>query len=254
MEYYETLGVVKTATSEEIKKSYRQKALLYHPDKNQGNKEAEEKFRKLVEAYEVLSDASKRNEYDVKGYVGRRPASPPPPPPRPKAKEKPDPGKHKPYNPEEKKPYAPSQEDLNKIQCSFFGNGTTGRNVQTHLFLTPQEMREGCAKNIVIKKQGECRRCIGDGSTHIICRRCNGKGTDTYGLNCIACDHFGYTIQKCPFCLGQGVHGMGFNQVHVIVPSGVQSGHAITLLGEGETAPRKLPGFLRVIVLQKEGT
>lgn len=244
MEYYETLGVERTATPEEIKKSYRQKALQYHPDKNPGNKEAEEQFKKVAEAYEVLSDTSKRNEYDVKGYVGRRPATPPP---RPKEKPKAKP------EPEKKKPYAPSQEDLDKVQCSYFGNGTTGRNVQTHIFLTPDEMKTGCAKNIIIKKQGMCNRCVGDGSTHSVCRKCNGKGTDTYGLNCYACDRYGFLIQKCPVCSGQGVAGMGFNQVHVVVPPGVKSGHAITLLGEGEIAPLKLPGFLRVIVLEKQG-
>lgn len=78
MDYYDTLGVARTATSDEIKKAYRQLALKYHPDKNPGDKEAEEKFKKAAEAYEVLSDPSKRNEFDVKGYVGRRRPDTPP--------------------------------------------------------------------------------------------------------------------------------------------------------------------------------
>ena len=68
-DYYEVLGVAKSASDEEIKKAYRKKAIQYHPDKNQGNKEAEEKFKEAAEAYEVLSDAQKRQRYDQFGHV-----------------------------------------------------------------------------------------------------------------------------------------------------------------------------------------
>ena len=69
-DYYEVLGVAKNATAEEIKKAYRKKAIQYHPDKNPGNKEAEEKFKEAAEAYEVLSDADKRARYDQFGHAG----------------------------------------------------------------------------------------------------------------------------------------------------------------------------------------
>ena len=73
MDYYNTLGVARNATAEEIKSAYRKLAMLYHPDRNPGDKAAETKFKDANNAYEILSDVSKRSEYDIKGFVGRRP-------------------------------------------------------------------------------------------------------------------------------------------------------------------------------------
>jgi len=157
MDYYERLGVSRTATEEEIKKAYRTLAKQYHPDRNPGDKAAEETFKKVQEAYDTLSDFQKRAIYN-----GRMPPPPKPKQPKPKTED--------PIKEVAKEEWSwftgeeinqpPSQAQLDAIQCSFFGGDTTGRNILTHLFLTKDDMQSGGHAVVKIKKRELCKKCI----------------------------------------------------------------------------------------------
>lgn len=249
MDYYERLGVARNATLEEIKKAYRRLARQYHPDRNIGDKEAEETFKRVSEAYEILSDASKKAEYDAKGYVGRRPPNPPKPPaakpepPKPKTKE--DFERERTW--EERKKF-PHKEDLDAINCTFWGGGGTGRNILVQMKLTPAEMKAGGSKFVAIKKRTLCDRCIGDGKAPSPCPVCHGSRPDV-GY-CQKCDGMGALYALCPVCKGEGVFRWIIEDVRVTFSPHIQPGHQINVLGHGEHAPFKPPGNVRVVVVQ----
>jgi len=233
-DYYETLGVGKNASEEEIKRAYRRMAMKYHPDKNPGNKEAEAKFKDCAEAYEVLSDAEKRRRYDQFGHEGLRGA-----------------GMH----------------DFSRMNVEdifsmfgfddFFGDifGTRGRrgragaargyDLETGVELTLNDIAHGIEKTIEFTRQDRCPDCGGSGSAKGAkpgrCTTCGGSGQIARGGG------FFQMVSTCPQCRGTGqiitnpcqkCRGSGRvprkRTVSVKIPPGVHEGQAIRVAGEGE--------------------
>lgn len=248
MGHYETMGVPKNADSDQIKKAYRKLARDYHPDRNPGDPQAVHKFKEVQAAYEVLSNPSKRRDYDQSGYVHRRSYSPPPTPkpepPKPKTK---DDFKKERSDWDRRK--FPTEQELQAIQCTFFSGGGTGRNIITQLKLTPEEMEKGCSKKILIKKRDFCMRCGGDGNDFLgkPCPRCQGEG-QVLGW-CPICRGDGSIAEVCVDCNGEGVKSWIIEEVNVVVSPGIQIGHQVLCLGVGESAPGKAPGNLRVVIV-----
>ncbi|WP_126970179.1 molecular chaperone DnaJ [Gynurincola endophyticus] len=249
-DYYEILGVSKTATADEIKKSYRKVAMQYHPDRNPGDKAAEEKFKEAAEAYEVLSDADKRAQYDrfghagVGGAGGRRGAG------------------------------GPNMEDIfsqfgdifgDDIFGSFFGGGgrggrsqqrargTRGSNIRVKIKLTFEDIAKGVNKQIKVKKYVGCQTCSGSGAKDSnsvqTCSTCGGSGqvrkvTSTFlgqmqtVTTCSTCNGEGSVITaKCTSCKGEG-RVYGEETVSIDIPPGVQEGMQLSVSGKGNAGER----------------
>src|SRR6476659_1530019 len=216
-DYYEILGVGKTATADELKKAYRKVAMQYHPDRNPGDKAAEEKFKEAAEAYEVLSDTDKRAKYDRFGHQAFAPGQ----------------GGFGPG-------HATNMEDIfsqfgdifgDDIFGSFFGGGrrgggggrsrgVRGSNLRVKIKLTFEEAAKGVNKTIKVKKYVPCTTCSGSGakdkSSIQTCNTCGGSGqvrkvTNTFlgqmqtVTTCPACNGEGTIITaKCNSCKGEG--------------------------------------------------
>lgn len=239
-DYYEVLGVEKGADLETIKKAYRKMAMKYHPDRNPDSKEAEEKFKEVGEAYEVLSDADKRARYDQFGHAGV------------------DPnfgagaggygsgfGGFGDFG------------DLGDIFGSFFGGGASrsnsraprrGDNIMSRLELTFEEAAFGCEKEISAARIENCPGCSGSGSADGVidtCTTCNGSGqvrtTQTFmGMSmqstttCPRCNGKGKIIRTpCNTCRGKGKVRKN-RKVNVKVPAGVDEGQSVRVRGEGD--------------------
>ena len=239
-DYYEVLGVEKGASAEEIKKAYRKNAMKYHPDRNPGDKEAEEKFKELGEAYEVLSDDDKRSRYDQFGFAGVDPN------------------------------YGAGAGgygggfggfgdfgDLGDIFGSFFGGGGSrsrnqnaphrGENVAVRLDLTFEEAAFGCEKEVSVQRIENCAACSGSGSADGVvetCSQCRGSGQVRTVQN-----FMGMQMQStatCPQCSGRGkivktpcttCRGKGkvrrTQKINVKVPAGVDAGQSVRVSGQG---------------------
>ena len=264
-DYYEILGVAKSAQADEIKKAYRKVAMQYHPDCNPGDKAAEEKFKEAAEAYEVLSDADKRAQYDRFGHAGVSGNG------RGGAGQQ-------------------SAEDIfsqfgdifgEDIFGSFFGagqggtrtrsgqraRGTRGSNLRIKLKLTYEEIAKGVTKNIKVKKHVSCNTCNGSGAKDKgsvqTCNACGGSGqvrkvTSTFlgqmqtVTTCPTCNGEGSTITaKCPACKGEG-RVYGEETVNIDIPAGVQEGMQLSISGKGNAGERGgMPGDL-VILIEEE--
>lgn len=248
-DYYEILGISKTATADEIKKAYRKVAMQYHPDRNPGDKTAEEKFKEAAEAYEVLSDADKRAQYDRFGHAGvggggRRGAG------------------------------GPNMEDIfsqfgdifgDDIFGSFFGGGgrggrsqqrargTRGSNIRVKIKLTFEDIAKGVNKQIKVKKYVGCQTCSGSGAKDSnsvqTCSTCGGSGqvrkvTSTFlgqmqtVTTCSTCNGEGSVITaKCTSCKGEG-RVYGEETVSIDIPAGVQEGMQLSVSGKGNAGER----------------
>jgi molecular chaperone DnaJ len=248
MDHYQTMGVGRDANEEQIKKAYRQLAKQYHPDRNPGDKDAENMFKKVQEAYDILSDPDKKRLYDMQNVAPR--SSPQTAPKKTKTKE--DFEKEK----AEKKrkdraaagvPGAFTQADLDAIQCTFFGGGDRGRNIMIQMKLSPSEMRNGGHKMIKIKRRNMCPTCVGDGYAPKMCPVCKGNRPEVAW--CIKCESMGAIQDKCPTCNGEGVKPWTIAEVRVSWSPNVQPGHQVNIIGEGEMAPMKPPGNLRVVIV-----
>jgi molecular chaperone DnaJ len=264
-DYYEILGVAKTASADEIKKAYRKVAMQFHPDRNPGDKAAEEKFKEAAEAYEVLSDADKKAQYDRYGHAGVS-------------------GQGRGYG----GGGGMNMEDIfsqfgdifgDDLFGSFFGGGqrggragqrsrgVRGNNLRVKLKLNYEEIAKGVTKNIKVKKHVSCTTCEGSGakdkSSMQTCGSCGGSGQVRRVQNtflgqmqtvttCPNCHGEGSTITaKCSSCKGEG-RVFGEETVSIDIPAGVQEGMQLNVSGKGNAGERGgMPGDL-IILIEEE--
>lgn len=265
-DFYEVLGVGKNASADEIKKAYRQKALQFHPDRNPGNKEAEEHFKEAAEAYEVLSDPNKKSRYDQFGHagVGSSAAS--------------DGGMGgfggQGFG-------GMNMEDIfsrfGDIFGDFgFGGGfqgggrhiNRGSNLRIKLKLNLSEIAHGVEKKIKVNRHTACKECRGTGaakgSGFHTCDTCHGSGYVTRVQRtfigqiqstapCPTCHGEGKIItDKCKACHGQGIVS-GEDVISVKIPAGVEDGMQLSVSGQGNAAPRGgVAGDLIVLIEEIE--
>ena len=244
-DYYEVLGVAKSASDDEIKKAYRKMAKKYHPDMNPGDKTAEARFKEVNEAYEVLSDKEKRSRYDQFGHAGVDPNF----------------GAGGGYG-----AGGFDMGDLNDIFGSFFGGGfggftggfgnsqqranapQKGESLRANLTITFEEAAFGCEKEIDLTRTEECSECHGSGcqagTTADACDQCHGTGVVRIQRGA---GGFSFsTTAECPKCGGRGkiikspcskCHGDGSvrrkSRVKVTIPAGIDDGQAVSLRGQG---------------------
>ncbi|HZH95671.1 MAG TPA: molecular chaperone DnaJ [Flavisolibacter sp.] len=262
-DYYEVLGVSKGAAADDIKKSYRKVAMQYHPDRNPGDKAAEEKFKEAAEAYEVLSDADKRAQYDRFGHAGVRGAG--------------GGGRQGGQNMEDI--FSQFGDIFGEDAFgSFFGGqrggggqrrsqGTRGSNLRIKLKLSYEEIAKGVTKNIKVKKYVGCTVCSGSGAKDKNsiqnCGTCGGSGqvrkvTSTFlgqmqtVTTCSTCNGEGSTVtNKCGNCKGEG-RVYGEETVSIDVPAGVQEGMQLNISGRGNAGERGGSAGDLVILIEEE--
>lgn len=256
-DYYEVLEVSKTATGEEIKKTYRKLAVKYHPDKNQGDKEAEEKFKELGEAYEILSNEEKRAAYDRYGHKafaqGGGPAAGAG-------------GFHDPFD--IFREVFGSGGNGSGIFGDIFGGGQSsqgrGADLRYDLEITLEEAVKGCEKEITVRKLETCEECSGSGaaagSKKVTCPTCRGAGKVTVSRGffsmsqgCPKCQGAGQIIEKpCPKCHGEG-RSEKTSKIKLKIPPGVDTGSRLRSVGQGEGGFRGgESGDLYVVIHVKE--
>ena len=267
-DYYEVLEVTKDCTAEEIKKAYRKKAIQYHPDKNPGNKEAEEKFKEAAEAYDVLSNPDKRARYDQFGHAGMSGAA----------------GNGGPYG------GSMSMDDIFSMFGDIFGGhgggfggfsgfgGFGGGGQQQRRFrgsdlrvkvtLNLKEISTGTEKKFKLKKYVACEHCHGTGAEGTLgaetCPTCKGSGsvirnqqtilgTMQTRTTCPTCEGEGQVIKnKCKVCGGDGiVHGE--EVVSVSIPAGVAEGMQLSMSGKGNAGKHNgISGDLLIQVQEEQ--
>ena len=236
-DYYEVLGVEKTASDEELKKAYRKKALQYHPDRNPGDKTAEEKFKECNEAYEVLSDPQKRERYDQYGFAGVDPN----------------------FNPNAGfgGGFGDVFSGFGDIFGDLFGGGGSRRNpngprrgedVGARLEITFEEAAFGTEKDVQVTRIENCAKCSGTGAapgtSPEICPTCRGTGSVRTTQNfmgmtmqstaaCPTCGGKGKLIKDpCTRCKGKGRIKRSHRQT-VDIPAGIDDGQAFRISGQG---------------------
>ena len=259
-DYYEVLGVSKGASEDEIKKAYKKLARKYHPDMNPGDKEAEEKFKEVNEANEVLSDPDKKARYDQFGFAGVDPS----------------------YGGGAGGGYGAGGfdfGDLGDIFGSFFGGGfggggqrqrngpQRGESIRMSVSVDFIEAAFGCEKEISVDRSEQCPTCKGNGcapgTTPEVCPDCHGSGTVTqaqrtpFGVMqtqapCGKCRGTGKIIhQPCPDCHGNG-RTRKRKTVKVNIPAGIDNGQTISLRGQGHAGKNGGPsGDLLITVMVK---
>ena len=266
-DYYEILGVGKSASADEIKKAYRKVAMQYHPDRNPGDKAAEEKFKEAAEAYEVLSDTEKKSQYDRFGHAGVSGNG---------------------------RGFGGGNANMDDIFSQFgdifgediFGNffgggaaggrrgggqrsrGVRGSNLRIKIKLTYEEIAKGASKQIKVKKHIPCTTCSGSGAKDKnsvqTCGTCGGSGqvrkvSNTFlgqmqtVTTCPTCNGEGMSItHKCGVCKGEG-RGYGEEMVSLDIPAGVQEGMQLSVGGKGNAGERGgAPGDLIILIEEEQ--
>ncbi len=247
---YDTLGVSKNASADEVKKAYRKLAAKYHPDRNPGDDSAEERFKEVQNAYDVLSDAEKRKQYDTFGSANGRPG------PGPAGGFNVDFGDF-------------NVADLGDLFGGLFGRGGQGRarqpqgqrgaDLEVHVNLSFEDSLQGVETKIPVEVDAACRECGGTGAqpgtSPVICPECNGRGVKAESQGLFALQ------QPCPRCRGNGTvieqpcgrcHGSGrerrTKRYTVKIRPGVKDGTRIKLKGKGEPGlAGGPPGDLHVV-------
>ena len=260
-DYYEVLGVTKGADEQEIKKAYRKLAMKYHPDKNQGDKAAEEKFKEAAEAYDVLSSADKKSRYDQFGHAGMGGAA----------------GGGfggQGFG-------GMNMEDIFSNFGDIFGGGfggnsrggggrrvNRGTNLRIKVKLNLEDIANGVEKKIKVNKFVSCNNCKGtgaqNGSAFHTCSTCRGSGQTTRVMNtilgqmqtsstCPACGGEGQIISdKCKTCFGDGIT-KAEETISIKIPAGVADGMQLSVSGRGNAAARGgVPGDLLVVIEEEE--
>ncbi|MDX1959467.1 MAG: molecular chaperone DnaJ [Leptospiraceae bacterium] len=236
--YYEILGVSKTASDEEIKKAYRQQAIKYHPDKNKGDKEAEEKFKEATEAYEVLRDANKRKAYDQFGKAGVNGGGF-------------GQGAYTDFS-----DIFGGMGGFSDIFEEFFSGGSgrqrggarRGSDLKYNLEISLEDAALGKEIKIEIPRNEVCPECTGSGatkgSTPQTCQDCGGRGQVriqqgffSVATTCRRCNGKGSIITNpCKTCNGHGLVERR-RTINIKIPPGVESGSRLKVTGEGEAGP-----------------
>lgn len=262
-DYYEILELSRNASSEEIKKAYRKKAIQFHPDKNPDDKTAEEKFKEAAEAYEVLSNPEKRQRYDQFGHAGVSGSG----------------------------GFSGGGMSMDDIFSQFgdifgdaFGGGfgsffggsrrgsqrsvNRGTNIRIKVKLSLDEILTGTTKKIKVNKYVSCQHCNGtgehNGNSHNTCSTCNGSGVQTRVTQTIlghmhttsACQTCGgegkVIIQKCTHCYGEGIV-QGDEVIEIKIPAGVSDGVQLSMSGKGNAARRGgVNGDLIILIEEEE--
>jgi molecular chaperone DnaJ len=262
-DFYQILGMSRGATAEEIKKAYRKLALQYHPDRNPGNKEAEEKFKEAAEAYEVLGDQAKRKRYDQYGHEGIKGT--------------------------DFHPFTDANDIFSTFSDIFGGGaggsifddmfgtqgrgrtrpnaGSAGSDLKIRLKLPLEEIASGVEKKLKIKKWKRCDECGATGArstgSMATCPVCNGSGEirqvsrSVFGqfvniATCQNCGGEGKVIKEpCQTCHGDG-RVQGDATIKVQIPAGVSEGNYIPLRGEGNVGKRGGPAGDVIVVMEEE--
>ncbi len=263
-DFYEILGVSKSATPEEIKKSYRKIAMQFHPDRNPGDKASEEKFKEAAEAYEVLSDTDKKSQYDRYGHAGVS-------------------GNGRGHQ----GGAGMNMDDIfsqfgdvfgDDMFGSFFGGGggrgrgqrargVRGSNLRIKLKLNFEEIAKGVTKNIKVKKHVVCTTCSGHGAKDKnsiqTCGTCGGSGqvrrvSNTFlgqmqtVTTCPTCNGDGTSITtKCGSCKGEG-RVYAEETVSIDIPAGVQEGMQLNINGKGNAGERGGMAGDLIILIEEE--
>ena len=267
-DFYEILGVSKTATADEIKKAYRKVAMQFHPDRNPGNKEAEEKFKEAAEAYEILSDADKKSQYDRYGHAGvsgngRGGFG----------------GGHNMNMDDIFSQFGDIFGDDSPFG-SFFGGGggqrrggggrsrgVRGSNLRVRIKMNYEEIAKGASKTIKVKKYVSCTTCSGSGakdkSSMQTCGTCGGSGQVRRVQNtflgqmqtvttCPTCNGEGSTIaNKCTACKGEG-RVYGEENISIDIPAGVQEGMQLSVSGKGNMGERGGAAGDLIVLIEEE--
>ncbi len=261
-DYYDVLGVSRGADADEIKKAYRKMAIKYHPDKNPGDKQAEENFKEAAEAYEVLSSPDKKARYDQFGHAANAHSA----------------------NGGGFGGGGMNMEDIFSQFGDIFGGGSPfgdifggggrqsgggrrvqrGSNLRIKVRLTLEEIANGTEKKIKVNKQVTCKTCDGTGakdrSSVQTCKTCGGAGAVRRVTNTILGQM--QTTSTCPTCNGEGTvvtakcttcHGEGVTRdeelISINIPAGVSEGMQLSMSGKGNAAPRGgVPGDLIILI------
>ncbi len=261
-DYYEVLGVQKNASEDEIKKAYRKIAIKYHPDRNPGDKEAEEKFKEAAEAYNVLHDPKTREQYDQFGFDG------------------PKMGGFDGFS-----GFGGGSMNMDDIFSMFgdifgghgfggFGGGQRrpqqhrGADLRLKVKLTLEEINTGVSKKFKVRKDIHCAHCSGSGaekgSTKETCQTCHGQGYITHTTQsifgmmqqqsvCPVCGGEGQVIKnKCKHCGGTGIE-KGEEVVEINIPAGVAEGMVVNVPGKGNAGRNNgIPGDIQVFIEEQE--
>ncbi|HRJ73990.1 MAG TPA: molecular chaperone DnaJ, partial [Terrimicrobiaceae bacterium] len=260
-DYYEILGLARECTEDEIKKAYRKLAVKFHPDKNPGDHEAEERFKELGEAYEALMDPQKRAAYDRYGHAAFKQGG---------FGGGGGGGFHDPFD-LFREVFGASGGGNGGIFEHFFGGGSSdgsgrhrGSDLRYDMQITLEEAAAGCEKEIEIRKLDVCDTCDGGGaqkgSKAVTCTTCRGRG------QVVASRGFFQVAQTCPACQGTGrmiekpcksCHGDGrverTSRIKLKIPAGIDEGARLRSGGGGEAGLRGgSPGDLYVVIHLKE--